>query len=156
MKVLIISDAWDSQVNGVVKTLRNLKNELSKMDIKVKIVGPSNFIGVPLIGYKEIKLALFPRRKLLRIIKNFNPENLAFTGTSCLQGPILLLLIITLSPLLIAIPPTSKSIHLTLLINKFSIKIMLNNFFFIIIFDFNYFRFLPSRYRLVFELRHLH
>ncbi len=76
MKVLIISDAWDSQVNGVVKTLRNLKNELSKMDIKVKIVGPSNFIGVPLIGYKEIKLALFPRRKLLRIIKNFNPDSL--------------------------------------------------------------------------------
>ena len=59
MKVLIISDAWDRQVNGVVKTLRNLKNELSKMGIEVKIVGPSNFFGVPLIGYKEIKMLFF-------------------------------------------------------------------------------------------------
>lgn len=47
MKVLIISDAWDGQVNGVVKTLRNLKNELSKMGIEVKIVGPSNFFWCP-------------------------------------------------------------------------------------------------------------
>ena len=77
MKILIISDAWHPQVNGVVRTYEHLRDELTRMGHKVKVIGPDDFSWcVPMPGYAEIKLALFPYRKLKRMIEEFAPDRI--------------------------------------------------------------------------------
>ena len=58
MKILIVTDAWHPQVNGVVTTLSNINKELIKAGHQVDIVEPSLFKSIPLIGYSEIKIAI--------------------------------------------------------------------------------------------------
>ena len=43
MKILIVTDAWHPQVNGVVTTLSNVTKELIKAGHQVDIVEPSLF-----------------------------------------------------------------------------------------------------------------
>jgi len=58
MKILIVTDAWHPQVNGVVTTLFNVIKELTKAGHQVDIVEPSLFKSIPLVGYSEIKIAI--------------------------------------------------------------------------------------------------
>lgn len=76
MRILIISDAWEPQVNGVVRTLRMTAAELRDMGKIVEVIGPERFKTIPLPSYPEIRLALFAGRKLARIIENFQPDAL--------------------------------------------------------------------------------
>lgn len=46
------------------------------MGHEVLVVGPAEFFGIPMPGYKEIKLAILPRFKLSHIIKDFKPDHL--------------------------------------------------------------------------------
>ena len=75
MKLLIITDAWHPQVNGVVRTYEHLSEEMIRLGHQVKVVGPSEFpVRFPLPGYNEIELALFPARRLSRIIEDYDPD----------------------------------------------------------------------------------
>ena len=47
MKILIITDAWHPQVNGVVTTLSNVTKELAKAGYQADIVEPSLFKSIP-------------------------------------------------------------------------------------------------------------
>jgi glycosyltransferase involved in cell wall biosynthesis len=75
-RILIITDAWTPQVNGVVRTLRTVADEMRAMGKEVEVVGPDRFRTLPLPSYPEIRLALFPGRKLARIIEDFRPDAL--------------------------------------------------------------------------------
>jgi glycosyltransferase involved in cell wall biosynthesis len=75
-RVLIVSDAWTPQVNGVVRTLRTIAEEMRAMGIVVEIIGPDQFNTIPMPSYPEIRLALFPGRKLARLIEAFQPDAL--------------------------------------------------------------------------------
>ena len=72
MKILLVSDAWKPQVNGVVTTLENLEKELS-LNNEVKIIEPNSFVSVPIPFYKEIKLSLNVF-KIKKTIKDFRPD----------------------------------------------------------------------------------
>ncbi|MGY6554226.1 MAG: glycosyltransferase family 4 protein [Wenzhouxiangella sp.] len=74
MKILLISDAWQPQVNGVVRTLENTSAELVRMGHEVLVIGPDRFRTVPMPGYREIPLALMPGRHLDRLIEGFLPD----------------------------------------------------------------------------------
>ncbi|PCK00544.1 MAG: glycosyl transferase [Zetaproteobacteria bacterium] len=75
MKVLIISDAWHPQINGVVRTYEHLCSELEKADYRVEIIGPADFAAsIPMPFYPEIKLVIRPFRRLKRLIKDFQPD----------------------------------------------------------------------------------
>lgn len=74
MRILIATDAWAPQVNGVVRTLETLGRELVRMGHVVKFVTPEGFRTVPMPTYPEIKLALFARRAVGRIIDAFKPD----------------------------------------------------------------------------------
>lgn len=76
MKILIVTDAWDPQVNGVVRTLKNTRRELIAMGHEVKIISPQLFKTIPCPTYPEIRLSLFPRKKFKKIIKSWNPDAL--------------------------------------------------------------------------------
>jgi len=75
-RVLIVSDAWTPQVNGVVRTLRTITEEMRAMGITVEIIGPDRFKTIPMPSYPEIRLALFPGRKLAKLIDAFEPDAL--------------------------------------------------------------------------------
>src|SRR5690606_28834619 len=70
----IVSDAAPPQVNGVVRTLQQLTQNLTAMGHEVTFITPDMFTTVPLPTYKEIRLALFPGRKIARIIREANPN----------------------------------------------------------------------------------
>lgn len=75
MKVIIITDAWHPQVNGVVRTYEHLSEELRKLGHTVKVVGPGSFpFSTPMPGYPEIRLAVMPYKHLKKIINEFNPD----------------------------------------------------------------------------------
>lgn len=76
-KILIVSDAWKPQVNGVVRTYEHLERELTAAGHDVSILGPRDFpLRVPLPFYPEIELALFTDRPLARKIAQAGPERI--------------------------------------------------------------------------------
>jgi glycosyltransferase involved in cell wall biosynthesis len=75
-RILIVSDAWVPQVNGVVRTLRTVGEELRDHGKTVEFIGPDRFATIPMPSYPEIRLALFPFRKLSRLIEEFQPDAL--------------------------------------------------------------------------------
>ncbi|HET6184985.1 MAG TPA: glycosyltransferase family 1 protein [Acetobacteraceae bacterium] len=75
-RILIVSDAWKPQVNGVVRTLATVADELRAMGMDVDVIGPDRFRTVPCPTYPEIRLALAPRRRLFRMIEDFAPDAL--------------------------------------------------------------------------------
>ena len=77
MKVLIISDAWHPQVNGVVRTYEYLCKELKDMGHHVEVIGPADFAAsVPMPFYPEIKLVIRPFRRLKRLIEDYKPDKI--------------------------------------------------------------------------------
>jgi glycosyltransferase involved in cell wall biosynthesis len=75
-RILIVSDAWTPQVNGVVRTLRTVTDELRAMGLVVEVVGPDRFKTVPMPSYPEIRLAIRPGKALARMIEAFAPDAL--------------------------------------------------------------------------------
>ncbi|MBV9116331.1 MAG: glycosyltransferase family 1 protein [Acetobacteraceae bacterium] len=75
-RVLIVSDAWAPQVNGVVRTLSTVAAELGRMGREVTVIGPDRFRSVACPTYPEIRLALLPGRRLGRMIEAFAPDAL--------------------------------------------------------------------------------
>lgn len=74
MKILLISDAWRPQVNGVVRTLENTSIELFRIGHEVMVIGPDRFLTVPMPGYREIPLAIMPGRPLADLIERLRPD----------------------------------------------------------------------------------
>ena len=73
-RILIVTDAWAPQVNGVVRTMTAVIEELRRMGLVVEVIGPDRFRTMPCPTYPEIPLSLLPRRRLVGIAKAFNPD----------------------------------------------------------------------------------
>ena len=74
MRILIVSDAWFPQVNGVVRTLSVVADKLTAMGDTVEVIGPDRFRNLPMPGYAEIRLAIAPKRRLAQLVADFAPE----------------------------------------------------------------------------------
>jgi glycosyltransferase involved in cell wall biosynthesis len=57
-KIVIITDAWYPQTNGVVRTYSSISNRLIKLGYDVDIIHPGKFKSLPLPNYPEIRAAL--------------------------------------------------------------------------------------------------
>ena len=75
-RILIVTDAWMPQVNGVVRTLSTVAAELRAMGHVVEVIGPDRFRTLPCPTYPDIRLALRPGRRLAAMIEAFRPEAL--------------------------------------------------------------------------------
>jgi glycosyltransferase involved in cell wall biosynthesis len=73
MRILIVTDAWKPQVNGVVRTLTRTREELTRLGHEVHILSPDLFNNLPCPTYPEIRLALLPARKLTAMIEALRP-----------------------------------------------------------------------------------
>jgi glycosyltransferase involved in cell wall biosynthesis len=76
LKILIVTDAWDPQVNGVVRTLKSTRRELEKMGHQVDVLSPLEFRTIPCPTYPEIRLSLFPKGRVARRIREAAPDAL--------------------------------------------------------------------------------
>ncbi len=88
LRIMIVTDAWVPQVNGVVRTLRATGKELTALGHQVHFVTPENQTTVPLPTYPEIRLALYPRNTLCEEIDSFAPQtiHIATEGTMGLSA----------------------------------------------------------------------
>jgi glycosyltransferase involved in cell wall biosynthesis len=57
LRIVVVTDAWTPQVNGVIRTLQAVGDELAAMGHKVAVVSPDLFRSVPCPTYPEIRLA---------------------------------------------------------------------------------------------------
>ena len=76
MRILIISDAWRPQVNGVAVTLQMLSQELRALGHEIEVIGPDQFRTVSMPSYRSIHLAVAPSRRLVSMIESFRPQAL--------------------------------------------------------------------------------
>ena len=74
MKILIVTDAWEPQVNGVVRTLKSTRRELEKLGHVVDLLTPLEFRTVPCPTYPEIRLSILPGRHVARRIRDSAPQ----------------------------------------------------------------------------------
>jgi len=58
MKILIVTDAWHPQVNGVVRTLSQMGKEAPALGADVQFLTPAEFRTVPMPSYPEIRLSM--------------------------------------------------------------------------------------------------
>jgi glycosyltransferase involved in cell wall biosynthesis len=76
MKIMIVTDAWEPQVNGVVRTLTSTRRELQAMGHGVDMLTPLEFKTMPCPTYPEIRLSLLPGRRVRERIEAFAPQAL--------------------------------------------------------------------------------
>lgn len=74
LRILIVTDAWYPQVNGVVRTLDTVARELVALGHTLGFVTPDQFRTLPMPTYPEIRLALAPGRRLARMFASFAPD----------------------------------------------------------------------------------
>ena len=73
-KLLIVTDAWRPQVNGVVTVFSKILELAPKRDYEVTLIEPSTFMTLPLPFYPEIRLAVFPGQQVKEKIAVYKPD----------------------------------------------------------------------------------
>lgn len=89
MRIMIVTDAWEPQVNGVVRTMQRVINALEADGHDLDIVHPGDgFRTVPLPTYPEIKLALFAENRIKARFESFEPDaiHIVTEGTLGMAG----------------------------------------------------------------------
>ena len=84
MRILLATDAWEPQVNGVVRTLSRVVAELRELGHTVEVIEPSQFKTIPLPTYSEIKLSLGAYEPVQERLRAFEPEAIHIAT----EGPI--------------------------------------------------------------------
>jgi glycosyltransferase involved in cell wall biosynthesis len=74
MKIMIVTDAWEPQVNGVVRTLKQTMHELRKLGHEIEMITPLGFKTIPCPTYPDISLSLFPGKKVRQKMVDFEPD----------------------------------------------------------------------------------
>ena len=84
MKVLIATDAWRPQVNGVVRTLGSVARAASKLGVEIDFLSPDGFKSFPVPTYPGLRLALPSRRRIAARIEAARPDAIHIAT----EGPI--------------------------------------------------------------------
>jgi glycosyltransferase involved in cell wall biosynthesis len=74
LRILLVTDAWAPQVNGVVVTLANTVGWLERWGHTVHVLSPEGFRTIPMPTYPEIPLAILPGREVARRVRAFQPD----------------------------------------------------------------------------------
>ena len=84
MKIVLASDAWHPQVNGVVRSLSTTVEGLRRSGHEVEVIEPSRFLTMPCPAYPEIRLSLACARKVRKILDEARPDSIHIAT----EGPI--------------------------------------------------------------------
>ena len=75
-RLLIATDAWYPQINGVVRTFEQMIDEFARRGIDVTVLAPNSFHTLPCPTYPEIRLALTRPNTVGKIIAAADPEHI--------------------------------------------------------------------------------
>jgi glycosyltransferase involved in cell wall biosynthesis len=87
MRILIATDAWHPQVNGVVRTLAMTAEAAKPLGVDVSFLTPKSFRTFALPSYPDLRLALPYAAKIARLIREARPDSIHIAT----EGPIGLL-----------------------------------------------------------------
>lgn len=74
--IAIVTDAWEPQVNGVVRSLKAVRNVLGERGLKVSVIEPNAFPTLALPGYSDIRLGLAAPGGVGRMLTALAPDHL--------------------------------------------------------------------------------
>lgn len=74
MRILVATDAWHPQVNGVVRTYERIAEELKALGIEMSVLAPHEFYNVACPTYPEIRLALPGWRRVAQRFRKERPD----------------------------------------------------------------------------------
>ena len=83
MRVLVATDAWHPQVNGVVRTLTALARSARSLGVEIEFLSPEGFRSIPCPTYPSVRLALPSPREVAHRIESIDPAaiHIATEGT---------------------------------------------------------------------------
>jgi glycosyltransferase involved in cell wall biosynthesis len=84
MNILVATDAWEPQVNGVVRTLKSLANAIRKFDAGITFLTPDGFPSVAVPTYPGLRCALPRPREVAQRIERIAPDAIHIAT----EGPI--------------------------------------------------------------------
>ncbi|MBV8510807.1 MAG: glycosyltransferase family 1 protein [Xanthobacteraceae bacterium] len=84
MNILVATDAWEPQVNGVVRTLKSLANAVRKFDAAITFLTPDGFPSVAVPTYPGLRCALPRPREVAQRIERVAPDAIHIAT----EGPI--------------------------------------------------------------------
>jgi glycosyltransferase involved in cell wall biosynthesis len=84
MNILVATDAWEPQVNGVVRTLKSLANAVRKFDAAITFLTPDGFPSVAVPTYPGLRCALPSPREVAQRIERVAPDAIHIAT----EGPI--------------------------------------------------------------------
>jgi glycosyltransferase involved in cell wall biosynthesis len=84
MRILVATDAWHPQVNGVVRTLTMMAEAARELGAEVSFLTPQSFRTIAMPSYPDLRVALPGRAKIARLIAEARPDNIHIAT----EGPI--------------------------------------------------------------------
>jgi glycosyltransferase involved in cell wall biosynthesis len=87
MRVLVATDAWHPQVNGVVRTLIMMAEAAKALGVEVSFLTPLSFRTFAMPSYRDVRVALPGPAKIARLIADARPDSIHIAT----EGPIGLL-----------------------------------------------------------------
>jgi glycosyltransferase involved in cell wall biosynthesis len=87
MHVLVATDAWHPQVNGVVRTLAMMAEAAKGFGVEVSFITPQSFRTFALPSYRDVRVALPGPATIARLIEAARPDSIHIAT----EGPIGLL-----------------------------------------------------------------
>ncbi len=84
MRILIATDAWHPQVNGVVRTLTMVAEAAKALGVEVAFLTPESFRTMPMPGYAGLRVALATPGQVARRIDEARPDAIHIAT----EGPI--------------------------------------------------------------------
>ena len=76
MRIVLVTDAWHPQVNGVVRTWTTMQQILSEWGHELIVVNPQGSRTIPAPSEPDLRLCLQPGRQLRRILGDTIPDAL--------------------------------------------------------------------------------
>ena len=87
MRILVATDAWHPQVNGVVRTLTMMAEAAKAFGVDVGFLTPRSFHTFAMPSYRDLRVALPYPAKIARLIAEARPDSIHIAT----EGPIGLL-----------------------------------------------------------------
>ena len=87
-RIAIVTDAWEPQVNGVVRTIQAVTRVLEAEGHHIRIISPDLFYSLPCPTYPEIRLAIARVGSVGALLEEFRPNaiHLATEGPLCVAA----------------------------------------------------------------------
>ena len=82
-RILIITDAWLPQMNGVVRSIEALVREAPTLGVEIEILAANEFCTVPLPTYPQVRVAVTGPGEVRRRIEKLKPDFINAT-----EGPL--------------------------------------------------------------------